>query len=172
MAPIFIYKKHRHTANPNIKHNSNRHIINNRMKRIKRSESCDPNKTNKTKYKLKDKLSIYAYSNSGQINSNANKRKLVHAKSIPIPQNIFSSELCVYQTEETDEFNLEYLTQIIHFDQNTFRLSHLPFNHTKENKLENTNIKLNINAIGLILSLPIDCILVCHSYTIRFMYSI
>ncbi len=118
--------------------NSNRHIINHmhRMKRIKRSKSCDPNEKNKIHQKIKkDKLSIYPYNNKGQINTNKNKKKLVHAKSI------FSSEIGAYYNFYNNKNN-----------------------NNNKNESQNTNIKLNINGSALILSLPIDCILVCHTF--------
>eukprot|EP01084_Bolivina_argentea_P265290 449617_1 len=184
-APILPYKhKIYSNSNSNLKNintkNRHKHYP---LKRIKRSKSCDPDKQhNSNSNNNNNKLSIYAYNNKGQINTTKNKRKLVHAKSKSIPQNIFSSELGAYQTEETN--NYEYLSQITHFDQNTLRLLHLRFKHiykthtfyyntnnnnennnqkTDNQHIQNTNnvnIKLDINAMSLILGLPIDCILV------------
>jgi len=116
----------------------------------------------------KPSFSKYAYTKSKnvQINTTKNKRKLVHAKSKSIPQNLFSSSLNEYQNEETNTY--QYLSNITHFDQNTLRLLHLRFNYILFNELKMnedqlavpSNNKLSINAISRILGLPSHCILV------------
>ena len=70
-------------------------------------------------------LNRYAFNENGKINLNKNKKRLLHAKSKSIPQNLFSSSVSEHQNEEANTYN--YLAQITHFDQTTLRLLHLRF---------------------------------------------